>query len=951
MNIRTSRTIRRTALAATLALALAACGDSPEALLGKAQESMAKNEPRAAEIHLKNLLQKEDSAEARYLLGTVLVRNGDLRGAEKEFQRAIDAGYDKAKVAPELAHVLLQLGSFRKVVDELAGIAPPSPDGKARLQTAVGRAHLALGDQDKARASFESALAAYSGHIPAQIALIGMQAGKGDVAGASAEVDKVLARRPDSAEALALKGDLEQSQGRTREAREFFAKAAAADPRDHVSRAKVASISLSLGELDAAQKAVDDLRKVTGSAPGTLLLQAQVHLGQKNFERARDAVLAALKTAPDYVPALLVSAQVHLALDSLQMAEQHAKRAIDLAPNATTGYRLLATTYMRMNAPDRALQLLQPVLERSTTRDSALYAIAGEAALRANEPAKATAWYQQASKLDPNDARKATGLALASLSRGDRERGITELEHASEMDAGSARADYALVMTHLRAREYDKALAAIDRLEQKLPGSALASNLRGSVSVAKSDLPGARKQFEEALRRDPKFYPATANLAQLDLRERKVDDAKKRYTALLEKDPKNVQAMIALAQIAQSGKDAARVQKAREDALAGKMPDADSAADPRGSKEAFDWLQKARNADRNSVPAALALTAWYMLNQQPKEAIPMLQEMVAANKDDVRLLDALGTAYLRSGQPTLAMDSFDKVLRMRPDSAPLQLRMGQLKLSLGDTAGAMPHLRKAAELDPKAVEPRTALAAAHMRSGNPAEARKVAVALQKDLPKSPAGFTLEGDIAMAERRFSDAAGSYRKALAVEKTLPVQLQLHRALASGGMSGEADTLLQSLVKERPEDLVVRMYAGDTEAGRQRWPNAIGHYEFVIGKQPNNALALNNMAWAKHELKDPKALEYAEKAFNAAPQAPPIMDTLGVILVDRNEVERGLKLLRQAVAASPGTPQYRLHLAEALLKTGDKAGARAELESVLGVVAQGPLAERARELQKKL
>lgn len=946
-----ARRLQSAVAAATLAFALAGCGDSPESLLAKAKESIAKDESRSAEIHLKNLLQKQDTAEARYLLGTVLVRTNDLRGAEKEFRRAMEAGYDRSKVGPELASVMLKLGSFEALVQEFAGSPPQEPAAKARILTSVGRAQLALGKRDAGKASFDAALAAHAGYAPAQVALIALRAGAGDVASASAELDQILAKHPGSVEALMLKGDLELGQRREKEAREFYAKAAAVDPLDHESRRRIAAISLSLKEFDAAQKAVDELRKITGPAAATLTLQAQIHLGQNKPEQARDTVLAALKVAPEYVPALLLSAQLHLKLNSLQMAEQHARRAIELAPNQTAGYRLLAATYVQMNAPDKALQLLAPILERHATRDSALYAIAGEAALRANEPAKATAWYQQASKLDPGDARKATGLAMASLSRGDRERGIAELEQASEMDAGSARADYALVMTHLRERQYDKALAAIDTLEKKLPGSPLAANMRGSVFVAKGDAAAARKHFEEALRRDPKFFPATANLAQLDLRQGKGDEAKKRYTALLGKDPKNVQAMIALAQIAQSGADAARVQKAREDALAGRLPDPDATADPRGSKEALDWLKKARETDRTSVPAALALSAWYMLNQQPGEAIPMLQEAVAASRYDIRLLDALGTAYLRNNQPTLAMETFDKVLRLRPDSAPLQLRMGQLKLSRGDVAGAMPHLRKAAELDPKAVEPRTAMAVAHMRAGNPAEARKVATALQKDQPKSPAGFTLEGDIAMAERRFGDAAGAYRKSLAIQKTVPVQMQLHRALSAGGVTGEADTVLQGLVKERPDDVVVRMYAGDTEASRQHWSNAIGHYEAVIQKQPNNALALNNAAWARYELKDPKALEYAERAFAAAPQAAPVMDTLGVILVERNEAERGLKLLRQAVAASPSTPQFRLHLAEALIKTGDKAGAKAELDSVLGTVAQGPLAERARELQRQL
>ncbi len=664
-----------------------------------------------------------------------------------------------------------------------------------------------------------------------------MQASKDDIPGAIAEVDKVLAQHPNSPEALALKGDLELARGHGKEARELFTKAAAADPQDRNSRARIAAISLQLKEYDAAQKGVDDLKKLTGPAPATMLLQAQIHLAQGKLEPARDAVLAALKYAPDYLPALALSAQIHLGLNSFELAEKHAKRVVDGAPNATIGYRLLGVTYIRMNAPDKALQLLQPALDKGT-KDSTLYAIAGEAALRANEPQKAAAYFEQAAKLNPKDSRTVTGLAFASLARGDRERGITELEQASDMENGSAQADYALVMTHLRAREYDKALAAVDKLEKKQPDSALAANLRGSVLAAKGDLPGARKAFELSLKRDPKFFPATANLATLDLRDKKVDAAKKRYTTLLEKDPKNVPAMLALARIEQGTHNVELAEKARADALAGKLPDPDAKRDPRGDKEALEWLKKAREADRTSIPAALALSSWYMGNGQPQDAIPLLQEMLASNADNIQLLDALGTAYLRSDQQVQAMETFEKILRIKPDSAALQLRMGQLKLSRGDTTGAMQNLRKAAELAPKAVEPRAALAAAYMRSGKPDEARKIAAALQKEQPKNAAGLVLEGDIALLERKFGDAAGAYKKALAVEKTVPTSseasprtvgrrdVQRSRYRAPGAYQGTAGrpagTHVCRRIRDRPEALVKcdrTVRSGDCQAAEQR------------------------------------------------------------------------------------------------------------------------------------
>ena len=251
--------LRAALLAALLALSLAACSDSPEALLAKAKTAISKNEPKAAEIHLKNLLQEQDVAEARYLLGKIYLDAGDPRSAEKELQRAVDGGFDRGQAAPALASALIQLGSFQKVIDEAAKTSPEQPESKAQLLTAAGRAHLALGKPDAARASFESALAAKSAYAPAQVALIALQAGSGDIPGASTQVDKVLAEQPDSAEALALKGDLELSLGRPKEARALFAKAAAANPQDRASRAKIAAIDIDQKDYEAAQKSINEL--------------------------------------------------------------------------------------------------------------------------------------------------------------------------------------------------------------------------------------------------------------------------------------------------------------------------------------------------------------------------------------------------------------------------------------------------------------------------------------------------------------------------------------------------------------------------------------------------------------------------------------------------------------------------------------------------------------------
>ena len=54
---------------------------------------------------------------------------------------------------------------------------------------------------------------------------------------------------------------------------------------------------------------------------------------------------------------------------------------------------------------------------------------------------------------------------------------------------------------------------------------------------------------------------------------------------------------------------------------------------------------------------------------------------------------------------------------------------------------------------------------------------------------------------------------------------------------------------------------------------------------------------------------------------------------MLVQQGQSKRGLELLTKAVQAAPKLPSIRYHYAAVLARTGNKTGARKELEKLLG------------------
>jgi len=82
----------------------------------------------------------------------------------------------------------------------------------------------------------------------------------------------------------------------------------------------------------------------------------------------------------------------------------------------------------------------------------------------------------------------------------------------------------------------------------------------------------------------------------------------------------------------------------------------------------------------------------------------------------------------------------------------------------------------------------------------------------------------------------------------------------------------------VKDHPEDLTAVRALATIYQAKKRYKDAISLYERIIQKQPQNVVALNNLALLYNEVGDGRAVETAERAYKLKPEEPAIADTLG-------------------------------------------------------------------------
>lgn len=902
------------------ASALAACDRSkpPEELLAEARSALERKDTQTASIQLKNVLQQDsNNAAARYELGRLYLLFGDPLSAVKELKRASELQHPADEVAPVLARAMVEAGESADAVARFSSMTLSKPDAQADLKAAVGYALMATGDAAGASAAFDAALATDPAHVDAMVGKARLLGSQRDLKGATALLERVFASGKASPEAWFLDGEIKSMQGQFDPALASYRKVYELKPDSVRARSIVISALANEGRVDEARKELLGLRKVAPKSVEANYLDGLLHVKERKYAEARDLLNKTLATAPNFVPALGLAALAEFELKSYSLAEQHAEKAIANGGDSMLVRKVLIGSYLRGGRTDKARQALAPLL-KDKSDDAEVQSLAGQVYLTAGDAVAAEKAFALAAKKRPDDASAQSRLGLSRLAAGDRDGGIRALEAAVNLDADGSRGDILLIVTHLRNRDADKALAAIEALERKSPKDPMTENLRGTAFLLKGDGKNARASFERALAIEPAYFPAASNLARLDMMEGKQAEAEGRLKGVLAKAPEHAEALMSLAGL-----------KARNKA---------------GFAEASALLRKAIEGNPKQAAPRLALVDIQLASDQPRDALKTASDAAAALPDDTSVMNALALAQARSGDLDAAIATRTKLAERDPLSATPLLSLAVVQMSAKRESEAIQTVRKALLLKPDMLEAQNLLIAIHRTRNSLDDALRVARDVQRQRPKEAIGYTMEGELLTGAGKLDGALKAYREALARERTANNVLRVHAILERTGASRDAQALTDNWLKEQPRDTVIPLYLADIALANKRMDEARVHYEMALTRSPGSAVALNNLAWIAAQTKDPKARSYAEQAYAAAPGNAAVLDTYGSILVDAGEVDRGLQMMRSAVAIAPAANELRFNLASTLARIGRKQDARKELEPL---VALGSKYERAAEV----
>jgi putative PEP-CTERM system TPR-repeat lipoprotein len=901
---------------------LAGCGNaSTETLRAQARQQQQTSQFRAAVITLKNAVKESpNEPETRYQLATVYLDAGDPVSAEKEIRRALQLGFRHDAAMAVLGKSLVLQGEFQKVLDETAQDAAKNG---AELLCVRAEAYLALGKPDDAVRLYESVLLAQPS-FPAALTGLGRVAFiAGDAQKANLYAARALAAAPRNTDVLLFEGDLRRAENRPALALEAYGKVLSINPAHRSAYVEKAYLEIGMGRFDAAQADLDAAREIAPTSVLVAYTQALLDFSQGKNADAQVSLQKVLRVAPEHMPTVLLAGALCLNLGSLHQAEHHLRHYLEKNPHNVYARKMLAQTLLRSGHSPDALEVLTPALADSQ-QDVQLLALAGESYMQARNFNKAEEYFEKASTLDPKAANLRTSVALSKLGKGQQAQAVSDLQLATRLDAKSQQAGMALVRTELGLQHFDSALAAVLALEKAQPGVAAVEDVKGMVYIGKRDTVQARIQFRKALLTQPSYFPAASNLAQLDMHENKPAAAREELLAFVEKNPTSIEGMTALASLDQSeGK-----------------PD-----------NATKWLERASAAQADAVAPAVNLMGQYLRTGATQKALDLARKLLVTHPGEPDLLDLLGRGFLANRQPEDALSTYKELAQALPLSAYAQMQVAAVQVLLQRYGAAEASVKTALALQPDFPAAQLAMAELYARKGSNELALMMAGRLQTMHPRGAAGFQLEGDVLIGQGKPVRALPAFEQAFAFSPTSELLIKTANAQRLAGKPAEAGARLAAWLKLHPADVRVQLFVASTLSADKQYKLAAAQLESAVKLQPSNVAALNNLALAYQMAKDPRAQQVAEQAYALAKETPTVMDTLGWILVDGGDAARGLSILQQASAKATQARDIRYHMAVGLFKTGDKGGARKELELLAAGDMQFAQADEARALLKQL
>jgi putative PEP-CTERM system TPR-repeat lipoprotein len=873
--------------------------------LERAQQHFEDGDLRAADVELKNALQREpNNAEARFLLGKVHLKLGDPSSAEKEFLRSRELGYADDELDLFLAYARLQQQRFRDVIGGISDLTEIESAIQKDLFVARGEALMGLGQLEDAEAVFDRVLES-GPHARALVGKAQVAAFIGDQAGARSLLDRAKALAPDEAFLVLADAEWLQREQRFEESKKQFARAIKLDPSQLRPYLGKLQVHIALREIEDARSMLTHLKSAAPDHLVVMIQEAVLELITGNIVQAKTIADRVLSMRSDLPQALMISGLSAYELEEYEQARARLMQYLSLRPEDNQARMTLGATLLKLGYSDEAYATLRGVPD--AVPDVADYlAVLTNAAVETGDIEAAHDYLERLVVQKPNDPDLRRRLAVARVATRDLEGGAVAFEESLELAPDNLEVYAQLFSVRMQLDDAGEALEVAQRVQSQFPSRSAGHTLSGIAHLALGDRDRAKQAFREATEVEPDNPEAAGNLARLLTLEGEIDSARVVFERALTAQPGHLPTLLAYAELETSAGDVGKAE---------------------------NLLEAAVELNQEAETPRIKLAILKLQRGSPAETLQLTEPILIKGVRSRELLETVGLARFETGDHKGALDIFEDMVAADPnDPKAHEYRMLALERN-GLTPEALSAAERVLELDPNVTPARFARVRYLAQLGRMDEAKAALQPLKEEFSDDVHILVVEGRIALAEGRFDAADEALERAFTLRRNNKLLVELVRAKMMTQRREEGIALMQEWLQEYPEDLFVRTTLADSYIKSGEFQDAKDQLSSVIERAPNDPRSKVSMAKVLLELgSNEEATRYAQQAYEMDPGNPAVADMLGVSLLRSGKKQEALRVLIAAREAGGGSKAIRLHLSEALAENGQRERAIAELEELL-------------------
>ena len=308
---------------------------------------------------------------------------------------------------------------------------------------------------------------------------------------------------------------------------------------------------------------------------------------------------------------------------------------------------------------------------------------------------------------------------------------------------------------------------------------------------------------------------------------------------------------------------------------------------------------------------------------------------------------------LAGGNTNQARIDINNYLKDTPDSPDLRYQLAIVNFAERRYPEAEQQFRGLQQRFPNDLRLLFAIAEVMLRTNRQADAMRLVQEAYRKNPDLPGLKLALANTALRVNELDTAEQQFRALLALDpKNADIVMRLSETLRRKGQIQAALELLKQAYASNPAYPNLAMQLALTHEALGDWRSAVPLYEAILKQDPNNLIALNNLAYRYADMgKDlDTALTYAQRAQQRAPGNDDVADTLAWVYIRKNLNDTAISVLKPLIAKQPRNPLFHYHLGLALLQKGDRTAARLSLQTALSLNPSREDEQRIREALSK-